>query len=255
MNRKPGRTRWAKRSSPYMQDRRRGKRDDTDDGPLLDMIISDLHPHTIVEEPGFLHFYKSMKGERCQYQPTSTHILSKLEQLFFRKTQSVQKLLESVDTVALSSEVWNTTANKTYMTTTCHLIDNTWTQQSCVLETTPLPEEYKPIHFIGQLLKIADKWRIGSKIKVVVTNEDGIKRDIKKAGWDLIPCFANTLDVVFKETLEASSDWKVLVQRCCKISEYFSNVEAQGHLKAAQKSCAYRNITWLRPRVINGFLR
>lgn len=66
------------------------------------------------------------------------------------------------------------------MTTTCHLIDNTWTRQSYVLETTPLPEEYKPSNFVGQLLKIADKWGIGSKIKVVVTNEDGMKRDIKK---------------------------------------------------------------------------
>ncbi len=198
------------------------------------MIISDLHPHTIVEEPGFLHFYKSMKG-RFQYPPRSTEILLKLQQLFFKKTQSVQECLESVDTVALSSEVWNTTANKTYMTTTCHLIDNTWTRRSYVLETTPLPEEYNPSNFVGQLLKIADKWGIGSKIKVVVTNKDGIKKDIKKAGWDLIPCFANTLDLVFKETLEASSDWKELVQRCCKISEYFSNVEAQGHLNKAQK--------------------
>ncbi len=137
--------------------------------------------------------------------------------------------LENVDTVALSSEVWNSTENKTYMTITCHLIENTWTWRSYVLETTPLPEEYKPSHFVGQLLKTADKWGIGSKIKVVVTNEDG-----KKAGWDLIPCFANTLDLVFKETLEASSDWKELVQRCCKISEYFSNVKAQGHLNKAQ---------------------
>ncbi|XP_059387311.1 uncharacterized protein LOC132121672 [Carassius carassius] len=177
-----------------------------------------------------------MKSAGFQNQPTSTDILLKLQQSFSEKTQSVQKHLDSVDTVALSSEVWNTTANKTYMTTTCHLIDDTWTRQSWVLETTPLPEEYKPSNIIRQLLKIADKWRIGNKIKVVVTNEDGIKRDIKKAGWDFIPCFANTLDVVFKETLEASSDWKVLVQRCCKIAKYFSNAEAQGHLKKAQKN-------------------
>ncbi|XP_016144520.1 uncharacterized protein [Sinocyclocheilus grahami] len=228
-----GRTRRVQRYRPYMKDQHRGKRGDQWN-PLLDMIISDLHPHTIVEEPGFLHFYKSM-SERFQYPPTSTDILLKLQQLFFKTIQIVQKGLERVDTVALSSEVWNTTANKTYMTTTCHLIDNTWTRRSYVLETTPLPEEYKPSNFIGQLLKIADKWGIGSKIKVVVTNEDGIKRDMKKAGWDLIPCFANTLDLVFKETLETSSDWKELVQRCCKISKYFSNVEAQSHLKAAQK--------------------
>lgn len=59
----------------------------------------------------------------------------------------------------------------------------TWTRRSYVLETTPLPEEYKPSNFAGQLLKIADTWEIGSKIKVVVSNKDGIKRDIKKAGW------------------------------------------------------------------------
>lgn len=201
--------------------------------PSLDMIISDLHPHTIVEEPGFLRFFKSI-SQMFQRPPTSNAILSELQDLILKTTQIVQKSLERVDNVALSSEVWITTTNKTYMTTTCHLIDYTWTRQSYVLETKPLPEEYKPSHFVGQLLKIADTWRLGSKIKVVVTNVDGMKKDIKNAGWDFIPCFANTLDVVFKETLEASSDWKELVQRCCKISEYFSHVEAQGQLKKAQ---------------------
>ncbi|XP_050980919.1 uncharacterized protein LOC127174502 [Labeo rohita] len=229
-----GRTRRAQRYRPYKQDRNGGKRGNQRN-PSLDMIISDLHPHTIVEEPGFLHFYTAM-SKRFPYPPKPAVILLKLQQLFIKTTQNVQKCLERVDNVALSSEVWSTTANKTYMTTTCHLIDNTWTRRSYVLETTPLPEEYKPSYFVGQLLKIADKWGIGSKIKVLVTNEDGMKRDIKKAGWDLIPCFANTLDLVFKEMLEASSDWKELVQRCCKIAEYFSNVEAQGHLKRAQKT-------------------
>lgn len=201
--------------------------------PSLDMIISDLHPHTIVEEPGFLRFFKSI-SQMSQCPPTSHDILSDLQDLILKTTRIVQESLERVDNVALSSEVWTTTTNKTYMTTTCHLIDYTWTRQSYVLETKPLPEDYKSSHFVGQLLKIADTWRLGSKIKVVVTNVDRMKRDIKKAGWDLIPCFANTLDVVFKETLEASSDWKELVQRCCEISEYFSHAEAQGQLKKAQ---------------------
>ncbi|XP_051769898.1 uncharacterized protein si:ch211-152f22.4 [Ctenopharyngodon idella] len=222
------RTRRGRRYSPYHEGKRGDQRD-----PSLDMIISDLHPHTIVKEPGFIHFFKSIS--KGQNPPKSDVILSKLQILFLKTTQIVQKGLESVDNVALSSEVWNTTTNKTYMTTTCHLIDNKWTWQSYVLETKPLPEEYKPSHFVGQLLKIAGKWGIGSKIKVVITNVDGMRRDIKKAGWDLIPCFANTLDVVFKETLEASSGWKGLVQRCREISEYFSHVEAQGQLKKAQK--------------------
>lgn len=202
--------------------------------PSLDLIISDLHPYTIVEEPGFLSFFKSI-SQMFQCPPTSYAIRSELQGLIHKTTQIVQKRLERVDNVALSSEVWITTTNKTYMTTTCHLIDNTWTRQSYVLETKPLPEEYKPSHFVGQLLKIADTWRLGSKITVVVTNVDGMKKDIRKAGWDFIPCFANTLDVVFKETLEASSDWKELVQRCCEISEYFSHVEAQRQLKAQIK--------------------
>ncbi|KAK7135030.1 hypothetical protein R3I93_018210 [Phoxinus phoxinus] len=234
-----GRTRRGQRYGPYNGRTRRGRRYSPNNHggkrgdqmkPSLDMIISDLHPHTIVEEPGFLRFFKSIS----QCPPTSHAVLSELQDLVVKATQIVQGSLERVDNVALSSEVWNTTTNKTYMTTTCHLIDNAWTRQSYVLETKPLPEDYKPNHVFGQLLKIADTWRLGSKIKVVVTNVDGMKRDVKKAGWDLIPCFANTLDVVFKKTLEASSDWKELVQRCCEISEYFSHVEAQGQLKKAQ---------------------
>ncbi|XP_077056453.1 zinc finger BED domain-containing protein 4 [Siphateles boraxobius] len=222
------RTRRDRRCSPYHG----GNRGDQM-RPFLDMIISDLHPHTIVEEPGFLRFFKSI-SQSFQCPPTAHAILLGLQDLMLNTTQILQERLDRADHVALSSEVWKTTTNKTYMTTTCHLINCTWTRQSCVLETKHLPEEYKPSHVVGQLLKIADTWRLGSKINVVVTNVDGMKKDIKKAGWDHIPCFANTLDVVFKETLEASSDWKELVQKCCEISEYFSHVEAQGQLKKAQ---------------------
>ncbi|XP_039521213.1 zinc finger BED domain-containing protein 6 isoform X2 [Pimephales promelas] len=225
-----GRTGRGRRDRPY-----HGGRGDQMK-PLLDMIISDLHPHTIVEEPGFLRFFESIS----QSPPTSPAMLSELQSLISQMKRIVQERLEREDNVALSSEVWNTTTNKTYMTTTCHLIDDTWTRQAYVLETKSLPEEYKASHVVGQLRKIADTWRLGNKIKVVVTNVDGMKKDIKKAGWDLIPCFANTLDVVFKETLEASSDWKEVVQRCYEISEYFSHAEAQGQLKRAQIKMGFK---------------
>lgn len=96
--------------------------------PLLDMVISDLPPLTIL--------YKSM-SERFHYPPTPTDILG--NNCFPKQNKLCTKILESVDTVSLSSVVWNTTANKTYMTTLSRLI--TWTQQSYVLETTPPPEE------------------------------------------------------------------------------------------------------------------
>ncbi|XP_055032407.2 E3 SUMO-protein ligase ZBED1-like [Misgurnus anguillicaudatus] len=206
--------------------------------PVLGLIISGLLPHTFVGEPGFLQFFQSIKYN-CL--PTN-FILSNLKTLHIISTGFVQDQLERVNNVALSCELWKTTTNKTYMTTTCHLIDDAWTQMSFVLETTPLPEAYTPKNVVVQLLKIAQKWKIKSKIKVVITNVDGIKREIKNCGWEYIPCFAHTLDVVFRATLEASSDWKELAQRCCCIAQYFSqNVEAQAQLKEAQTKL------WLSP--------
>lgn len=195
------------------------------------MIISGLHPHTIVEEPGFVQFFQSIRYD-C---PSADVILAELQKLFLKTTGFVQDQLESVHDVTLTCEAWKTAASKTYMTTSCHLIDNGWTSKSMVLETTQLPEAYKPSNVVVQLLRIAKNWRIENKIKVVVTNVDWIEREMEKCGWEHIPCFANSLDAVFKLTLILSSDWRGLVQRCCDIAEYFSqNVGAQSRLKEAQ---------------------
>nr|XP_055032407.1 E3 SUMO-protein ligase ZBED1-like [Misgurnus anguillicaudatus] len=199
--------------------------------PVLGLIISGLLPHTIVGEPGFLQFFQSIKYN-CL--PTD-FILSELKTLHIISTGFVQDQLEKVHNVALSCELWKTTTNKTYMTTTCHLIDDAWTQMSFVLETTPLPEGYKPNNVVVQLFRIARNWRIENKIKVAITNVDGVKMELKNYGWEHIPCFAHTLDVVFKKTLEASSDWKGLITKCCDIAQYFSqNFEARAQLKVQQ---------------------
>ncbi|XP_073671215.1 E3 SUMO-protein ligase ZBED1-like [Paramisgurnus dabryanus] len=199
--------------------------------PVLGLIISGLLPHTIVGEPGFLQFFQSLKYN-CL--PTD-FILSELKTLHIISTGFVQDQLERVNNVALSCELWKTTTNKTYMTTTCHLIDDAWTQKSFVLETTPLPEAYKPSNVVVQLFRIARNWRIENKIKVAITNVDGVKMELKNYGWEHIPCFAHTLDVVFKKTLEVSSDWKELITKCCGIAQYFSQkFEAQAHLREAQ---------------------
>ncbi|XP_056626863.1 E3 SUMO-protein ligase ZBED1 isoform X2 [Triplophysa dalaica] len=225
-----GRTGRSQRCNPYMQDPL-AKYRDVQQSPLLVMIISDLHPHTIVEEPGFVQFFQSIMYD-C---PSANVILSELQTLFLKTTGFVQDQLERVHNVTLTCEVWKTTARKTYMTTSCHLIDDGWTRKSLVLETTPLPEEYEPSNVVLQLLRIAKNWRVENKIKVVVTNVGHIEKEMEKCGWEHIACFACSLDEVFKLTLILSSDWKTLVQRCCDIVEYFSqNVKAQSQLKEAQ---------------------
>lgn len=198
---------------------------------MLVLIISGLHPHTIVEEPGFVQFFQSVRYD-C---PSANVILSELQKLFLQTTGFVLDHLERVHNVTLTCETWKTATSKSYMTTTCHLIDDGWTQKSLVLETTPLPEAYEPSNVVVQLLRIAKNWRIENKIKVVVTNVDRMENEMEKCGWEHIPCFANSLNAVFKLTVRIASNWEELVQKCCDIAQYFSqNVEAQSQLKEAQ---------------------
>nr|XP_055032658.1 uncharacterized protein LOC129421267 isoform X2 [Misgurnus anguillicaudatus] len=56
-----GRTRQSQRFNPMRN--QRGKHRGFQQGTLLDLIISGLHPHTLVEEPGFSQFLQSI---RCQ---------------------------------------------------------------------------------------------------------------------------------------------------------------------------------------------
>ncbi|XP_034149538.1 zinc finger BED domain-containing protein 6 isoform X1 [Esox lucius] len=201
---------------------------------LSNLIVTSLQPLSILKDTGFKAFLDNIKPNIL---PKETYFIRKeLLRMYTVTMQKVKKVLALADDIVLTSELWDSRPEESYMTVTSHFIDQQWNLNSYVLETTKVlggPEQKADM--VKQLVRIANTWEIKRKIHTVVTNMDGVRMEISKNGWTHIPCLAHTLDVVFKDVLKNDSMLNEVLRKCQKLVRFFHiDTEAQKELKLAQ---------------------
>lgn len=183
---------------------------------LLNRIVKDLQPLNTATG------YQDLARSLCPFshiQLNDSWIQAELHSLYMQKREEIQTAVNAASDLVLSAELWSSVEAMSYLTVSCHLITENWIQKSYVIDTAHLLNERTPEHVLKQLLRISNEWNITEKIQVVVTNVDGMKK-VHKSGWIFIPCFAHTLDKVFRETI-GDSEWKNLVRKCQQIVAFF----------------------------------
>ncbi|XP_071250513.1 zinc finger BED domain-containing protein 4-like [Salvelinus alpinus] len=203
---------------------------------LSNLIVSLLQPLSIVEDAGFQAFVDAIKNPGTLIPKETFSIRKDLLRMYNKTRQKVEQALALAHDIVLTAELWVARAEESYLTVTCHVIDTEWNLNSYVLETTKVLGEDTSVDIVKQLLGIANDWRIKEKIHTVVTNIDGsMREDISRNGWTHIPCFAHTLNLVFKETLMMDPVLEAMLRKCQKIVRFFHNdIEAEKKLKEAQ---------------------
>lgn len=185
------------------------------DKKLLNIIIKDLQPLSTV----------SLEAPLSQ-----SSIRSELQSLYRKKQVEVQRSVNKAHNLVLSAELWSSNENTFYLTVGAHLINENWELKSYVLDTAHLLHKNTAESVVEQLLRISKEWNVIEKTQFVVTNVDSIRKapnNIRK--WTFIPCFAFTLDKVFRETL---SEWEPLLRKCQQIVAFFHQSDkASQHLQ------------------------
>ncbi|KAF5895150.1 zinc finger BED domain-containing protein 1-like [Clarias magur] len=139
----------------------------------------------------------------------------------YETTKSIVKkaVIDAVNPV-LSAELWISSKKESYLTVTCHFIDDKWHLKSYTLETAHLLGEDTPEKVHEHLWRISREWELADKIKVVVVNVDKMKKGKLGSNWTYIPCFSHTLNKVIQEVVE-SPDWRYLINKCRRVVTFF----------------------------------
>ncbi|KAI9565052.1 putative zinc finger BED domain-containing protein 4-like [Daphnia sinensis] len=147
--------------------------------------IASLLPLSIIDDPNFVAFIKCIDA-RIEARLKLIHEL------------------ERVDYVALTTDYWTSLNNYSYLTVTAHYINHKMKMVSRVLCTVHMENNHTADNLRDELFSIVDRWGVRNKIVGVVTDNAA---DIKKAVtdgccWIRIPCFAHTLSLAFKGSIE-----------------------------------------------------
>lgn len=205
---------------------------------LVQMIVGDYQPLSLVENAGFLAYSKALQP---LYSPPSRKQLTTriLPDLYIQSATELKQIMDSVENVSITTDIWTSDSNKGYLTVTVHFIfdGKMWSR---VLATEEICGAHTGENISKHLSSISNKWNILNKITGVVTDnganiKNAIHEHLKKHHH---PCVAHTLNLSVMEALSSSSNnnFSMLVKKCKAIVTHFKHsVQATEKLKSIQE--------------------
>lgn len=173
---------------------------------ILDMIVKDLEPVSVVTRRGFKALIAGF--EPSYVMPSrSTFTNSFLPQKYNEQKEKLKALLSKTNSVCITTDAWTASNNQSsYIGYTCHFITEEWILYSCLLECGQYDESHTAQHLRDELFRVMNEWDISEKVIAVTTdNAANIKAAIKLTGWGHVGCFAQTLNLIIQSGLDLES--------------------------------------------------
>ena len=168
-----------------------------------------MQPISVVENERFVKFVKEL-DPRYQLPSRST------------VTRSLFPKLMQVKHLALTTDLGTSNQTLSYLTLTCHYINQEMQLCSKILETLYMQKYHTARNLAEELKNIAEEWEITEKICCIIT--DNVASNVAAVnllGWRHLPCFAHTLNLIVQDFLEAVDGLPSPQQKCKDIVSYF----------------------------------
>lgn len=119
--------------------------------------------------------------------------------------------LVSVQSVALTTDIWNSKNKASFLCVTSHFIDKSFSMSCKILAIVHIPEVHTALNLRIRLTEVISTWKLDGKISYVVTyNGASILKAVKDCGLEHLPCFAHTLNLVVKNSIEQCGDKSIV---------------------------------------------
>jgi len=104
------------------------------------MLVIDLRPAATVEGVEFkqlIHYF-----EPDYKVPSATHMVECLTDMYETAKGRLTEVLKNSQHIALSTDIWTSTATQAYITVTAHFISPDWVLKTFVLQTISFPKNH-----------------------------------------------------------------------------------------------------------------
>ena len=191
------------------------------DKALINMIITDLQPVSIVQDKGFIDFLTVLDPK---YTAPSRRTLmhNQLPQLYISRQELLLQELALINYCCLTTDLWTSRATQGYLTVTCHYINENMEMKSAILSTYHVEESHTADNLLPILKNITDKWNVTSKVHCVVTDSgSNIKKAVRLSGWNHLACFAHLLNLVVTDAIKDDNELADLIEKVKAIVTFF----------------------------------
>lgn len=208
------------------------------------MVGKDLQPLSIVENEGFREYTAKLQSN---YTLPSRKTLTKklIPEICNEISQKIRNMLNQTKNVGVTTDIWSSDSNKSFITVTCHFINTNNELENVVLDTKEIPGSHTAEAIAGSVQGVFDDWNISDKVIAIITDNGS---NVKKAVNDIlkkshIPCVGHTLNLCVTDAIEANVLFKDCLKKCKKIVTHFKSSNlASDKLKEVQNQLNVSNL-------------
>ncbi|KAM9364903.1 E3 SUMO-protein ligase ZBED1-like [Pholidichthys leucotaenia] len=192
----------------------------TIDEALVDMLIKDTQPYSIVEDQGFRKLVEALNPNYVL--PRRKALKAMVEARHKVTMEKAKTCLQQTSAVSITCNMWTSINTDACLAITCHFVDDSSHLDSVVLGVLHLPQDHTAENLATVITSLLTEWGITNKVTCLVTdgaaNMGACARDLH---LHHSICVAHTLNLMVKKALDQTPVLGDIRAKIRKIVAYF----------------------------------
>lgn len=202
------------------------------DEALVDMIVKDGQPFSIVEDEGFQNFIKIL--DPSYSTPSRKTLKAMVEARYTVTKEKALAEIKQTSAVSLTADMWTSVNMDAYLGVTCHYVSDSLDLATVLLGVQYFPLTHTAANISDAVANLMTEWGITEKVCGMVTDgAHNIVASVTQLNIRHIYCFAHMLNLIVKKSLCQTSELENMRSRARKIVAHFKSSS-----KAKEKLCS-----------------
>lgn len=192
------------------------------DEALVNIIVKDLQPFSIVEDSGFRDFVALL--DPSYTLPSRRALKNMVVHKYEEEKAKAKAAMQSVEAVGLTSDMWTSINMEAYLAVTCHYVDESAKLATVLLGVVPFPISHTADNISAAKKLLMQEWGIEGKVTSIVTDAGAnMVASVRNLNLRHVICFAHALNLVVKKSLDATPGLADIRARSRKVVAYFKS--------------------------------
>ncbi|XP_038124278.1 E3 SUMO-protein ligase ZBED1-like isoform X2 [Cyprinodon tularosa] len=191
------------------------------DEAVMNMIITDCQPLSLVEDKGFRELVQLL--EPSYVLPCRKAIKTMISQRYEEKKEQIKKELKSAAAVSLTADMWTSMNMEAYLAVTCHYVNSeNHTLCTSMLGVEHFPQQHTAENMAQVKKNLMQEWAIAEKVTCLVTDAAAnMVACVKKLQIRHTICIAHSLNLTVRKSCDQIETLTEIRNKTKHIVTYF----------------------------------